>query len=144
MERGLNSHFPSTWACPNLEQSRFKELGYSLHPALPLGRSMDPQQFLDPALSHCHLLSPGIGYFTLPYLVHAAATFAHACEWNDHAVEALRKNLVLNGVQDRCRIHHGDSRQVSCAVWLWTTRPRVASPSPALSSSWSCGMWRTG
>ncbi|XP_075291685.1 tRNA wybutosine-synthesizing protein 2 homolog isoform X2 [Opisthocomus hoazin] len=57
-------------------------------------------------------LYAGIGYFTLPYLVHAAAAFAHACEWNDHAVEALRRNLVLNGVQDRCRVHHGDSRQL--------------------------------
>ncbi|XP_053931901.1 tRNA wybutosine-synthesizing protein 2 homolog isoform X1 [Cuculus canorus] len=57
-------------------------------------------------------LYAGIGYFTLPYLVHAAAAFAHACEWNSHAVEALQRNLVLNGVQDRCRIHHGDSRQL--------------------------------
>ncbi|XP_069723472.1 tRNA wybutosine-synthesizing protein 2 homolog [Phaenicophaeus curvirostris] len=57
-------------------------------------------------------LYAGIGYFTLPYLVHAAAAFAHACEWNSHAVEALQRNLVLNGVQDRCRIHHGDSGQL--------------------------------
>ncbi|NXJ66531.1 TYW2 protein, partial [Rostratula benghalensis] len=58
-------------------------------------------------------LYAGIGYFTLPYLVHAGAAFAHACEWNSHAVEALRRNLALNGVQDRCRVHHGDSRQAS-------------------------------
>ncbi|NXP12924.1 TYW2 protein, partial [Thinocorus orbignyianus] len=57
-------------------------------------------------------LYAGIGYFTLPYLVHAAAAFAHACEWNSHAVEALRRNLALNGVQDRCCVHHGDSRQL--------------------------------
>uniref|UniRef100_A0A8C8ACB4 tRNA wybutosine-synthesizing protein 2 homolog n=1 Tax=Otus sunia TaxID=257818 RepID=A0A8C8ACB4_9STRI len=57
-------------------------------------------------------LYAGIGYFTLPYLVHAGAAFAHACEWNIHAVEALRRNLALNGVQDRCCIHHGDSRQL--------------------------------
>ncbi|XP_074738567.1 tRNA wybutosine-synthesizing protein 2 homolog isoform X4 [Strix uralensis] len=57
-------------------------------------------------------LYAGIGYFTLPYLVHAAAAFAHACEWNGHAVEALRRNLELNGVRDRCRVHHGDSRQL--------------------------------
>uniref|UniRef100_A0A8C0EM93 tRNA(Phe) (4-demethylwyosine(37)-C(7)) aminocarboxypropyltransferase n=1 Tax=Bubo bubo TaxID=30461 RepID=A0A8C0EM93_BUBBB len=57
-------------------------------------------------------LYAGIGYFTLPYLVHAAAAFAHACEWNGHAVEALRRNLALNGVRDRCHIHHGDSRQL--------------------------------
>ncbi|XP_064015260.1 tRNA wybutosine-synthesizing protein 2 homolog [Pogoniulus pusillus] len=57
-------------------------------------------------------LYAGIGYFTLPYLVHAEAAFVHACEWNGHAVEALRRNLALNGVQDRCRVYHGDSRQL--------------------------------
>ncbi|KAM9227152.1 LOW QUALITY PROTEIN: tRNA wybutosine-synthesizing protein 2 homolog [Leptosomus discolor] len=66
-------------------------------------------------------LYAGIGYFTLPYLVHAAAAFAHACEWNSHAVEALRRNLALNGVQDRCRVHHGDSRQLE----LWDVADRV-------------------
>ncbi|CAM5165806.1 unnamed protein product [Natator depressus] len=57
-------------------------------------------------------LYAGIGYFTVPYLVHAGAAFVHACEWNPHAVEALRKNLELNGVQDRCQIHKGDNRQL--------------------------------
>ncbi|NXG22631.1 TYW2 protein, partial [Grallaria varia] len=57
-------------------------------------------------------LYAGIGYFTLPFLVHAGAAFVHACEWNAHAVEALHRALVLNGVQDRCRVHHGDSRQL--------------------------------
>ncbi|XP_042746666.1 tRNA wybutosine-synthesizing protein 2 homolog isoform X5 [Lagopus leucura] len=66
-------------------------------------------------------LYAGIGYFTLPYLVHAAAAFAHACEWNPHALEALRRNLALNGVQDRCQIHAGDSSSeegwpVACRV----------------------------
>ncbi|NXJ91446.1 TYW2 protein, partial [Corythaixoides concolor] len=78
-------------------------------------------------------LYAGIGYFTLPYLVHAVAAFAHACEWNSHAVEALRRNLVLNGVQDRCRIHHGDSRQVSSADRPRAPRTHMASPSPPLS-----------
>ncbi|NWT16926.1 TYW2 protein, partial [Vireo altiloquus] len=57
-------------------------------------------------------LYAGIGYFTLPFLVHAGAAFVHACEWNSHAVEALRRTLVLNGLQDRCHIHAGDSRQL--------------------------------
>ncbi|XP_032557692.1 tRNA wybutosine-synthesizing protein 2 homolog isoform X2 [Chiroxiphia lanceolata] len=57
-------------------------------------------------------LYAGIGYFTLPFLVHAGAAFVHACEWNVHAVEALRRALALNGVQDRCHIHYGDSRQL--------------------------------
>lgn len=56
----------------------------------------------------------GIGYFTLPYLAHAGASHVHACEWNPDAVEALKKNLVANGVSDRCTVHQGDNRQVMC------------------------------
>ncbi len=43
-------------------------------------------------------LYSGIGYFTLPYLVHAKAKHLHACEWNPNAVEALKRNLALNRV----------------------------------------------
>ncbi|XP_022096508.1 tRNA wybutosine-synthesizing protein 2 homolog [Acanthaster planci] len=57
-------------------------------------------------------LYAGIGYFTLPYLVHAKASLVHACEWNPNAVTALKKNLALNGVQDRCIVHEGDNREV--------------------------------
>ncbi|XP_036904400.1 tRNA wybutosine-synthesizing protein 2 homolog [Sturnira hondurensis] len=57
-------------------------------------------------------LYAGIGYFTLPFLVHAGAAFVHACEWNPHAVVALRYNLEINGVADRCQIHFGDNRKL--------------------------------
>uniref|UniRef100_UPI0037E943A9 tRNA wybutosine-synthesizing protein 2 homolog n=1 Tax=Semicossyphus pulcher TaxID=241346 RepID=UPI0037E943A9 len=57
-------------------------------------------------------LYAGIGYFTLPYLVHAGASHVHACEWSPDAVEALQKNLVSNGVFDRCTVHQGDNRQL--------------------------------
>ncbi|XP_028922828.1 tRNA wybutosine-synthesizing protein 2 homolog isoform X1 [Ornithorhynchus anatinus] len=57
-------------------------------------------------------LYAGIGYFTLPFLVHAGVAFVHACEWNPHAVAALRRNLELNGVADRCQIHAGDNRKL--------------------------------
>ncbi|XP_036738950.2 tRNA wybutosine-synthesizing protein 2 homolog [Manis pentadactyla] len=57
-------------------------------------------------------LYAGIGYFTLPFLVHAGAAFVHACEWNSHAVAALRSNLEINGVADRCQIHFGDNRKL--------------------------------
>jgi tRNA wybutosine-synthesizing protein 2 len=46
-------------------------------------------------------LFAGIGYFTLPYLLHAKAACVHACEWNPHAIEALRRNLELNEVGDQ-------------------------------------------
>ncbi|NXQ12170.1 TYW2 protein, partial [Peucedramus taeniatus] len=72
-------------------------------------------------------LYAGIGYFTLPFLVHAGAAFVHACEWNSHAVEALHRSLVLNGVRDRCRIHSGDSRQVSGAAGLRDRPPEWQS-----------------
>nr|XP_020021977.1 tRNA wybutosine-synthesizing protein 2 homolog [Castor canadensis] len=57
-------------------------------------------------------LYAGIGYFTLPFLVHAGAAFVHACEWNPHAAVALRNNLEINGVADRCQIHFGDTRKL--------------------------------
>ncbi|XP_065573025.1 tRNA wybutosine-synthesizing protein 2 homolog isoform X2 [Artemia franciscana] len=57
-------------------------------------------------------LYAGIGYFSLQYLVNAKAKFVHACEWNPYAVEALKRNLVLNGVADRCEIHFGDNKMV--------------------------------
>ncbi|XP_007520848.2 tRNA wybutosine-synthesizing protein 2 homolog [Erinaceus europaeus] len=57
-------------------------------------------------------LYAGIGYFTLPFLVHAGASFVHACEWNPHAVTALKKTLEINGVADRCQIHFGDNRKL--------------------------------
>ncbi|XP_072292689.1 tRNA wybutosine-synthesizing protein 2 homolog [Eucyclogobius newberryi] len=57
-------------------------------------------------------LYAGIGYFTLPYLVHTGAAHVHACEWNPDAVEALRKNLNSNKVSRRCTIHQGDNRHL--------------------------------
>ena len=55
----------------------------------------------------------GIGYFTLPLLVHARADTVHACDWNPAAVEGLERGLVLNGVREKCVIHEGDCRKVS-------------------------------
>ena len=54
-------------------------------------------------------LYAGIGYYTLPALVHGGAT-VHACEWNPEAVKALRWGLEENGVEGRCTIHEGDNR----------------------------------
>lgn len=57
-------------------------------------------------------LYAGIGYFTLPYLLHAGAAHVHACEWNPDAVEALKRNLQLNRVSDHCTVHQGDNRKL--------------------------------
>ena len=56
-------------------------------------------------------LFAGIGYFSLPYLVHAKADFLHACEWNPAAVDALRKNMIANKIpESQYKIHEGDNR----------------------------------
>ena len=57
-------------------------------------------------------LYAGIGYYTLPALVHGGAV-VHACEWNPEAVRALRWGLDANGVGDRCTIHEGDNRNTA-------------------------------
>ncbi|KAL5730750.1 hypothetical protein ACHQM5_003542 [Ranunculus cassubicifolius] len=56
-------------------------------------------------------LFAGIGYFTLPFLVRANAKMVYACEWNPHAVAALKRNVELNLVDDRCVIFEGDNRK---------------------------------
>ncbi|XP_076450177.1 tRNA wybutosine-synthesizing protein 2 homolog isoform X2 [Babylonia areolata] len=44
--------------------------------------------------------------------LYAGASHVHACEWNPHAVAALRRNLELNCVDTRCTVHPGDNRQL--------------------------------
>lgn len=58
-------------------------------------------------------LFAGIGYFTLPLLKHADAACVHTCDWNEHAVEALKAGAKRNSVEDRCHVHFGDNREVS-------------------------------
>ncbi len=55
-------------------------------------------------------LFAGIGYYSLPALVHGGASLLHACEWNPEAVASLRWGLDANGVEERCVVHEGDSR----------------------------------
>ncbi|KAJ4828742.1 hypothetical protein Tsubulata_025157 [Turnera subulata] len=58
-------------------------------------------------------LFAGIGYFVLPFLVRARAKLVYACEWNPHAVEALKRNLDANSVSDRCIVLEGDNRMTA-------------------------------
>jgi tRNA G37 N-methylase Trm5 len=58
-------------------------------------------------------LYSGIGYFTVPALVHGEAEYLYACEWNPNAVEALLFNLQDNGVSERATVYTGDCRVVA-------------------------------
>lgn len=64
-------------------------------------------------------LFAGIGYFTLPLLVHTSAKRVHSCDWSGDAIDALHKGLAANHVTDRCIVHHGDCRKVR-----WGDSPR--------------------
>lgn len=55
----------------------------------------------------------GIGYFTLPALVHGGAQHVCACEWNPQAAKALRFNLSDNGVAKRATVYEGDCRALA-------------------------------
>jgi tRNA G37 N-methylase Trm5 len=55
----------------------------------------------------------GIGYFTLPALVHGRAAHVVACEWNKDAVDALQFNLRDNQVEDRATVLKGDCRRLA-------------------------------
>jgi tRNA G37 N-methylase Trm5 len=52
----------------------------------------------------------GIGYYTLPALIHGKAKHVVACEWNEHAIQALRYNVKDNHLDDRVTIYPGDCR----------------------------------
>ena len=53
----------------------------------------------------------GIGYYTIPMLVHGNAKQIHACEINPESIEGLEKGLTRNDVRDQCLIHQGDNRK---------------------------------
>eukprot|EP00798_Chlamydomonas_sp_ICE-L_P031886 gene31886-6189_t len=54
-------------------------------------------------------LFTGIGYFTVPLLTLSGVCKSYACEWNPNAIEALRRNLAVNGVDHKCEVLPGDS-----------------------------------
>ena len=50
----------------------------------------------------------GIGYYTLPAFIKGKAKFIYACEWNSHAIQALKYNLQQNGVDsNQYQLLHG-------------------------------------
>ena len=58
-------------------------------------------------------LFAGIGYFTLPLLVHTSVKRVHSCDWSGDAIDALHKGLLVNGIAaNRCVVHHTDCRKV--------------------------------
>jgi len=53
----------------------------------------------------------GIGYYTLPFLIHGNAAHVYACEWNSNSVLALKENLKNNKVHgSRYTIYENDNR----------------------------------
>ena len=55
-------------------------------------------------------LYAGIGYYTLPLLVHSNCKHLHACEWNEEAANSLILNLDNNNVRNRCSVYIGDNK----------------------------------
>jgi tRNA G37 N-methylase Trm5 len=67
----------------------------------------------------------GIGYFTLPALVHGRAAHVTVCEWNPDAVHALEFNLRDNQVEDRATVLKGDCRRLAVGYHLVRQFDRV-------------------
>ncbi|CAN0050772.1 unnamed protein product [Ectocarpus fasciculatus] len=63
-------------------------------------------------------LYSGIGYYTMPFLVHTKAAIVHAFEWNINSVASLIVNLSMAGVsKDRCVLHYGDNNLAVFEKW---------------------------
>ena len=63
-------------------------------------------------------LFAGIGYYSLPILVHSEVEHVHCCEWNNDAVESLEWGLERNNVSSLCTVHRGDNRETSKSIGL--------------------------
>jgi tRNA G37 N-methylase Trm5 len=80
----------------------------------------------------------GIGYFTLPALVHGSAAHVVVCEWNPDAIQALDYNLRDNHVQDRATILYGDCRRLAIEHGLLRQFDRVSlGLLPSSEGGWS-------
>lgn len=84
-------------------------------------------------------LYAGIGYFTLPYLLHARAAHVHACEWDEDALAALRLNLRTNGVAERCTVHPGDNA-LSARAFAGTAHRVNLGLIPSSEAGWPVGV----
>lgn len=69
-------------------------------------------------LEHDGILKYSVALTSLMLAV--GAKHVHACEWNPAALEALHRNVHLNGVADRCTILPGDCRAHAPKVHLLT------------------------
>lgn len=61
-------------------------------------------------------LFAGIGYYSLPILVHSEVEHVHCCEWNNDAVESLEWGIERNNVSSLCTVHRGDNREASKSI----------------------------
>ena len=61
----------------------------------------------------------GIGYYTLPLLVHGDVKHVHALEMTPKSLEGLSLGLEINQVQDRCTIHAGDNKDTLPLLKVW-------------------------
>eukprot|EP00934_Nitzschia_sp_Nitz4_P003629 Nitzschia sp. Nitz4//scaffold347_size17400//9706//11130//NITZ4_008835-RA/size17400-processed-gene-0.18-mRNA-1//-1//CDS//3329548666//3619//frame0 len=55
----------------------------------------------------------GIGYYTLPALIHGKVEKVVSLEWNEDAIQALQFNVADNKVADRVQIYQGDCRKTA-------------------------------
>lgn len=83
----------------------------------------------------------GIGYYSLPLLVHGKATHVHACELNPESIKALNWAAEKNDVSQSISIHEGDNqstlpnlRGIADRVLLGLLPSSEAAWKPAIST----------
>ena len=61
-------------------------------------------------------LFSGIGYYSLPIMVHSEVEHVHCCEWKDDAIKSLEWGLKRNGISSGFTIHRGDNRETCMSI----------------------------
>ena len=84
-------------------------------------------------------LYAGIGYFSLPLLVHTRVSHIHLCEHNQHTFDALTRSLAANNVPTtRYTLHPGDNRRPDLLAQLEGRADRVLlGLLPSSEDGWS-------
>jgi len=76
----------------------------------------------------------GIGGFSLVIAKHSKAVLVNSIDINKEAVELQKESVILNGLEGRVRVFHGDAREIA-ELYLRESSDRVLLPLPGIDET---------
>jgi len=76
----------------------------------------------------------GIGGFSLVIAKHSKAGLVNSIDINREAVELQKESIILNGLEGRVRVFHGDARNIA-ELYLRESSDRILLPLPGIDET---------